>query len=85
MSLTPYDTGERAEPHLWVRPGNAAPLDPAVDPHAEELRDNYGKVEFDNDESATVAIVHIERTEDGNYRLVVDDWSGDLDVRIIRE
>ncbi len=38
-NLTPYDTGDRLEPQLW-------PL--GEDP------DSYGRVDFDNDESATV-------------------------------
>ena len=45
--LTPYDTGDRLEPHPWpivhTEPGGSA-----ID------RDHYGYVDLDNDESATV-------------------------------
>ena len=50
--LTPYDTGEVLEPKLWpVRysePGGSA-----------EDRADFGKVDFDNDESATEFTVQI--------------------------
>lgn len=49
-NLTPYDTGDRLEPQLW-------PL--GEDP------DSYGRVDFDNDESATVLTAYVEREGDG--------------------
>lgn len=56
--LTPYDTGDRLEPHRWrERP---------------DQPEHYGKVDFDDDESATVATVHIEKTPSGAYRLVIE-------------
>lgn len=65
--LTPYDTGERLEPHRWrERP---------------EAPEDYGKVDFEDDESATVATLHFERTETG-YRLVVE-CDQELDVQIL--
>ena len=48
--LTPYDRGTRLEPQLW-------PL--GDDP------DSYGRVDFDNDESATVLTAYVEREGDG--------------------
>lgn len=56
--LTPYDTGARLEPHRW----RERPTQPQ----------DYGKVDFEDDESATVATVHIERTPAGKYRLVIE-------------
>lgn len=50
--LTPYDTGKRLEPQPWT---------------AEHRKwdDDYGKVDFDNEESTTEAIVYIEKSEPG--------------------
>jgi hypothetical protein len=55
--LTPYDTGDRLEPQPWGRD---------VD------HGHYGKVDFDNEESATVATVWIEATSTGTYVLRMD-------------
>lgn len=78
MTLTPYDTGERLSPIPWVqgeakRRGTAKP-------------DDYGKVDFDNDESSTAATLYIEKRE-GGYTLKgytnepldvdIDDQSGE--------
>lgn len=51
--LTPYDTGERLEPKPWVGPGSKRP------------HDDYGKVDFENDESVTEVTIHVERAADG--------------------
>lgn len=60
--LTPYDTGARCQPKVW-------PL------HAgEDNEDRYGKVDFDNDESATVTTVYVESGDDG----YVLHYSGDV-------
>lgn len=61
--LTPYDTGERAEPVFWVATG--APHRPAIERPAED----YGKVDFDDEEGATIATLWIERQPDGSYTL----------------
>ena len=53
---TPYDTGKRLEPRAWQ---NAH----------RESEDDFGKVDFDNEESATVATLYIERDDDGTYAL----------------
>lgn len=45
MNLTPYDTGEVLEPHRW-RPDR-------------EDRADFGKVDFDNDESATEFTIQV--------------------------
>lgn len=52
MTLTPYDTGERAEPKVWTKG------------HIENDGD-YGKVDFDDDAGGTVATLYIEKGEDG--------------------
>jgi hypothetical protein len=61
-TLTPYDTGDRLEPRLWVTPSQATP---ATDP------DRFGRVDFDDDEGTTRATVWIEREPAGGYRLNV--------------
>lgn len=61
MTLTPYDAGDRLQPMPW----HTQPLN-LPDP---EEADRYGKVDFDNDESSTVATLWIERGEDGSYTL----------------
>lgn len=56
MNLTPYDTGAVAEPFIWEHYGET---------------DRYGRVDFDNDESSTVATVWASRNQDGSYTLHV--------------
>ncbi len=67
---SPYDTGERAEPKVW----------PVAFEGKVDL-DRYGRVDFDDDESATIATVRVQRTPDGRYELIVD---ADPDVVIVR-
>lgn len=57
--LNAYDTGYRLEPKPW-------PTGPDVQP------DNYGRVDFDDDESATLLTVRIQKTEAG-YIARVDE------------
>ena len=64
-ALTPYDTGERLEPQLWP---------------ADDDPDRYGRVDFDDDEGATIVSAHGERLPTGDYRLVVTRVS---DVRLV--
>lgn len=56
---TPYDTGKRLEPVPWVK-------GPSIEGY---LPSNFGKVDFDDEESATVATLWMERNEDGSYTL----------------
>lgn len=57
--LTPYDTGQRAEPHIWLQSKEFAGITSA---------DEFGKVDFDNDEGTTVATIWLEKNEhSGNY------------------
>ncbi len=79
MNLSPYDTGHRAEPQLWVRPGDSAidSFRPAPEP------DRYGKVDFDDDGGATIATVYLEKNAGGGYTLHLDDGY-DEPVKIAR-
>jgi hypothetical protein len=63
MSLTPYDTGQRLEPMPWHVQARNLP--------APEEADRYGKVDFDNEESVTIATLWIERRADGTYAMHV--------------
>lgn len=58
--LTPYDTGEVLEPHLWIHPGiEHDPTDPGA-------RAVYGKVDFDTDDGFTPATIRITRNPSDN-------------------
>lgn len=69
--LTPYDTGERAQPFTWEHDGES---------------DRYGRVDFDNDEGATLATVYVARSEtDGRYCMFIEVQDDDLLVIDSRE
>ncbi|HEX9085919.1 MAG TPA: hypothetical protein VF867_00145 [Arthrobacter sp.] len=55
-SLTPYDTGKRAEPKVWEE-------------RHRESENDFGKVDFNDSEDATIATLYIEQDEDGTYAL----------------
>lgn len=74
--LSPYDTGERATPIPWVSTSSdfTAILDDR-DP------DDFGRVDFDNDSSETVATIHLSRRDDGGYTLHIIPWGDErLDI-----
>lgn len=71
-NVTPYDTGARLEPMVWVTPGRRP---------AEHDDERYGKVDLDNDGGTTIATVHAERV-DGTYVLVVYSHETDSTARI---
>jgi hypothetical protein len=57
---TPYDTGKRLEPFMWVN--NREPGETYA------VSDSYGKVDFDNEEGGTVATVWFEQDlKNGGY------------------
>lgn len=65
-NLTPYDTGARLEPKPWnVRP------EPGI-AQADIDPDAYGRVDFDNDEGATVLTAYMEPDGNGGYTLHLD-------------
>lgn len=79
--LTPYDTGERAEPSTWT-PSNSH-LYSMPDQDRELVvanhRDDFGKVDFDDDESATIATVWATPTDTG-WTLHVHEASSPLAI-----
>ncbi|MEA5456724.1 hypothetical protein SPF06_18530 [Sinomonas sp. JGH33] len=75
-ALTPYDRGDRLEPHPWVRGPIAHPTTglPRV-----VNSDDYGRVDFDDDEGATVLTAYVERSGDG-YTLHLENVGAPLTV-----
>lgn len=68
QALTPYDTGDRLEPHPWVKKHTrAAPW--------ETVEDDYGRVDFEDDEGSTVVSLYVGRTDDGSHELHVENFS----------
>lgn len=74
-SLTPYDTGAVAEPVLWqddhdavraaLRSGNEGDI---------------GKVDFDDDEGATVATIRMTRDKHGIHTIHIESHRDGLKV-----
>lgn len=67
---TPYDTGEIAEPKVWRRPSDKT----------EAEWQHWGKVDFENDEGATVATVQVVKRADGSYEVHVETYDSDTIV-----
>lgn len=67
--LTPYDTGERLEPHPWVKSATVAM--PGGLPR-QTMDDDYGRVDFDDDEGRTIVTLSISRGPAG-YVLHIED------------
>lgn len=63
-ALTPYDTGERLEPKPW----------------SLDEREDYGKVDFDDDCSETVVTLHVESASSGHV-LKLDNVVGALEIQ----
>ncbi|UVG35430.1 hypothetical protein SEA_ZAGIE_77 [Microbacterium phage Zagie] len=70
-ALTPYDRGVRGEPKVWphVTRSELAILAPIA---LELEEDRFGRVDFDDDEGATMLNVRVEREADGRVFLHVD-------------
>ncbi|AWN04697.1 hypothetical protein HOT29_gp079 [Microbacterium phage Squash] len=68
---TPYDRGARGEPKIWphVTRSELAILAPIA---LELEEDRFGRVDFDDDEGATMLNVRVEREADGRVFLRVD-------------
>jgi len=77
-TLTPYDTGKRAEPGvLSVQPlGGMEPIERELE------EDRYGRVDFDDDASETVAQIWIERDEHGRQVVHIMQFADDLAVMV---
>ena len=85
--LTPYDTGERAIPIPWV----GAPGDFTTD--LNRAPEDFGNVDFDDDEGRTIATIHLSRRDDGGYTVhimpmdddVTIEWHGEGSAKIHEE
>lgn len=67
---TPYDTGQRLDPHAWVTNGIVVP-----DGHPRFAEDSeFGRVDFDGDDGTTILTLHVEPADNG-YRMVIDQHS----------
>lgn len=76
-TLTPYDTGRRAEPRPWaITPGKELAT---LAPLGRELEeDRFGKVDFTDDESNTTCTVWLEHNEHGQDVLHVQPLAADV-------
>ena len=70
--LTPYDTGERLEPRLWVTAERG-------DPRSTE---DYGKVDYDDEESASILTTYVERNKDKSYTVHIDPLSDFQEIHV---
>ncbi|MDN5803013.1 MAG: hypothetical protein L0H26_00240 [Microlunatus sp.] len=71
--LTPYDTGDRLEPRPWVQGGlNAAQLVRLSVGSPAPTFEDFGRVDFDDDENRTVLTVYVDRNAHG-YVLHIED------------
>lgn len=79
-ALTPYDTGARAEPKPWeIR-------DPEAEPGSVAWsmdQDRYGKVDFTDEEDASIATVWIEKSEHGQSIVHVQQLGAEVLVRVM--
>lgn len=81
--LTPYDTGLRAEPATWTPSASHLASMPATD-QARILAnhaDDFGKVDFDDDESNTIATVWCTPNGDG-WTVHVQEHGPDLTLDV---
>ena len=73
--LTPYDTGDRCEAKPWI-------------PYGTEISEvfpaeNFGKVDFDDEEDHTVCTVYVQRDEDGRHSVRVESMLEDDALRVV--
>lgn len=70
-ALTPYDRGVRAEPSIWLH-ASRKDLESMAPIALEMEEDRFGRVDFNDDENATLLNVRVERETDGRVFLHVD-------------
>ena len=61
--LTPYDTGQRAEPRVWTNAGDSLDQFGPIARGMEE--DRYGRVDFDDENGDSLFTVWVDRNEQG--------------------
>ena len=65
-TLSPFDTGDTAEPVIW----------------ASDKTDHIGKVDFDDSEGASVLTVQVTKDPHGGWNLNIDLHSDDVALYI---
>lgn len=73
--LTPYDKGERMVPIPWV----GAPGDFTTDMDRDP--DDFGRVDFNDDEGSTIATVYMTRLDDGTHVLHIDTHCDNIKIK----
>lgn len=71
-NLTPYDRGERLEPHVWVHEGGVT----GKEFRRPSVPGDYGRVDFDDDAGLTILNLYIERVDNG-YQMQVEQLGDD--------
>lgn len=82
--LTPYDTGKRAEPQPWGTISRdalaeASPIELALE------EDRFGKVDFDDDEGASVVTIWVERNDRGFPVVHIQPLGHDVGIEVHRD
>lgn len=80
LTASPYDTGVRCHPRSWIPYGQSVTEDTT-------LAESFGRVDFDDNEGATVCVAYIELRPDNGHtvhlaRMGADD---ELDVELHME
>lgn len=78
--LNPYDTGHRAQPRVWTNMGDSLATLPPIE--REFAEDRFGKVDFEDDESRTVATVWIEKGADGEHVVHIQQLGDEVKVKV---
>ncbi|QXN73999.1 hypothetical protein SEA_BLAB_73 [Microbacterium phage Blab] len=80
-ALTPYDRGVRGEPKVWphVTRSELATLAPIA---LELEEDRFGRVDFDDDEGATLVTVWIELGETGEHVVHIQEHTTEVMVKV---
>ena len=80
---TPYDTGKRLEPHVWVRNGRSGSKGHTRPAKEEE----YGRVDFDLDDGTTFLTLFIQPDQNAyedrlGYELRIDQYVDSLYLHV---
>lgn len=76
--LNPYDTGQALEPKSWL------PYDTRVSPATP--KDNFGKVDFDDENGDTEVVIQVLRDDKDEYTIHITPLSEKTPhINIIRD
>lgn len=72
---TPYDTGDRCEPKVWLPQGtDVTPATPVG---------SFGKVDFDDEAGDTVLVAYVERDDNERHSIHITPMIDEGDLRIV--